>query len=159
MVNVDVVFIPTPKLIVRQMLQAAQLRRGEVLFDLGAGDGRIIIEAARRFGARAIGIEIDPERVARIRDRLKSTGVSAEVIQANFLDADLSSADVVAIYLSDSANSKIEPKLRRELKPTARIVSLDYTLPGWVAAKERSVTSGGVTRTFYLYRMPQEKIS
>ncbi len=159
MVNVDVVYIPTPKPIVRQMLQAAQLRRGEVLFDLGAGDGRIIIEAARRFGARAIGIEIDPERVARIRDRLKSTGVSAEVIQANFLDADLSSADVVAIYLSDSANSKIEPKLRRELKPTARIVSLDYTLPGWVAAKERSVTSGGVTRTFYLYRMPQEKTS
>jgi precorrin-6B methylase 2 len=152
-VDLDVAYIPTPKKIVRQMLLLARLRRGEILFDLGAGDGRILVEAARGFGARATGIEIDPQRVSRIKERLNSTGVKAEIIHADFMNVDLSSAEVVAIYLSDAVNAKLSPKLHHELKRGSRVVSLDYELPGWVPEEELSVESGGVARKVYLYRV------
>jgi 16S rRNA A1518/A1519 N6-dimethyltransferase RsmA/KsgA/DIM1 with predicted DNA glycosylase/AP lyase activity len=119
---------------------------------LGAGDGRILIEASRKFGARAKGIEIDPERVQRIKERLLATGVNAEIIQADFMTVDLSSANVVAMYLSDSANSRLAPKLKQELRGGARVVSLDYTLPGWEPAKEL-LTKGALQRRVYLYRV------
>lgn len=134
------------------MLLLAGLRRGETLFDLGAGDGRILIEAARKFGAQAKGVEIDPERVKRIKERLLATGVDAEVIQADFMTVDLSSANVIAMYLSDSANSRLAPKLKQELRGGARVVSLDYTLPGWVPEKEL-ITKGALQRKVYLYRV------
>jgi len=153
MVDLDVAYVPTPKDIVRQMLQLASLRRGETLFDLGAGDGRIIIEAVRRFGARAIGVEIDPERITRIKERLNATKTKAQLIEANLFHVDLSSADVIAIYLSDSANAKLAPKLKNELKAGARVVSLDYTLPGWVLERELEANTSGITRKLYLYRI------
>ena len=134
------------------MLLLAQLRRGEKLFDLGAGDGRILIEAARSFGARCVGVEIDPERITRLKDRLRSTGVEAEVIEGDFMQLDLSEADVVTMYLSDSTNSKLAPKLARELKPGARIVSLDYVLPEWRHEREVTVKNAAMTRKIYLYR-------
>jgi predicted RNA methylase len=130
LVDLDVAYIPTPKPIVRQMLSLAQIRRGDTLYDLGAGDGRVLIEAAREFGANVVGVEIEPQRVARIKQRLESTGVEAKVIQADFMDIDVSPADVVTIYLSDSVNSAIASKLQNELRGGARIVSLDYELPG-----------------------------
>ena len=152
MVDLDVAYVPTPKDIVRQMLQLASLRRGETLFDLGAGDGRIVIEAVRRFGARAVGVEINPERITRIKERLNATKTQAELIEANLYHVDLSPADVIAIYLSDSANAKLAPKLKNELKAGARVVSLDYTLPGWVPERELEVNTSGISRKLYLYR-------
>lgn len=152
MVDLDVAYIPTPKHIVAKMLQLAQLKRGETLFDLGAGDGRIMISAARDFHAQAIGVEVDPERVARIKQRLQTTGVNAQIIQADFMNVDLSSADVLAIYLSDSANAKLAPKLARELRVGARIVSLDYSLPGWKAEKEM-VVKGAIPRRLLFYKV------
>lgn len=154
MVKLDVAYVPTPKDIVRRMLRLACVRPNETVFDLGAGDGRILIEAARKFGARAIGVEIDPERLTRIKERLNSTGTKAEVIEADFMDVDLSSADVIAIYLSASVNSKLAPKLKSELKSGARVVSLDYVLPGWLPERELTVKNGGVTRKVYSYRIP-----
>lgn len=153
MVKLDVAYVPTPKDIVRRMLRLAGLRRGETLLDLGAGDGRVLIEGVRRFGARAIGVEIDPERLARIKERLTATRTEAEVIQADFMDVDVSSADVVAMYLSASVNANLAPKLRSELKAGARVVSLDYVLPNWRPERELTVESGGVTRKVYLYRV------
>jgi cyclopropane fatty-acyl-phospholipid synthase-like methyltransferase len=136
------------------MLRLAGLRRGETVFDLGAGDGRILIEAVRGFGARAIGVEVDPERLARMKERLTATGTKATVIQGDFMDENVSLADVVAIYLSDSVNARLASKLRKELKTGARVVSLDYTLPGWVLEKELTVKSGGISRKIYLYMVP-----
>lgn len=124
-----------------------------MLYDLGAGDGRVLIEAARRFGARPVGIEIDPTRVSRIKERLKTTGIEAEVIQGDFMQTDLSRADVVIIYLSESVNAKLAPKLQGELKAGGRVVSLDYALPAWVPEREITVKSAGVTRKVYLYRV------
>ena len=147
----DVAYIPTPKNIVRQMLLLARLRQGELLYDLGAGDGRILIEGAREFGARCVGVEIDPERIVRLKERLTATKVEAKIIEGDLMHVDLSDADVVAIYLSDSVNARLAPKLSRELKPGARVISLDYTLPGWRLEKETSVTSAGLSRQIYLY--------
>ena len=151
MTNLDVAYIPTPKNIIRQMLLLAKLRRGELLYDLGAGDGRILIEGTREFGARCVGVEIDAERVTRLKERLASTKVEAKIVEGDLLQVDLSDADVVAIYLSDSVNAKLAPKLSRELKPGARVVSLDYALPGWKPEKENLVTSAGLSRQIYLY--------
>ena len=156
MVDLDVAYVATPKNIVRQMLTLAELRRGEALFDLGAGDGRILIEAVRGFGARATGIEIDPQRVSRIKERLRSTGIKAEVVQADLLNVDLSTADVVAFYLSESVNAKLAPKLKKELKGGSRVVSLDYPLPGWVPEKEVTV-KGPLARELFLYRVTDAK--
>jgi cyclopropane fatty-acyl-phospholipid synthase-like methyltransferase len=156
-VDLDVAYIPTPKNIVRQMLTLTGLRRGESLFDLGAGDGRILIEAARGFGANATGIEIDPERVERIRERLNSTGVKAQIIQADFMAVDLASADVVAIYLSESVNSKLAAKLEQELKAGSRVVSLDYPLPRWVAEKEL-IVKGVLPRKLFLYKVSKTAV-
>jgi len=134
------------------MLRLAGVRRGETVFDLGAGDGRILIEAVRGFGARAIGVEVDPERLTRIQERLAATRTQATVIQGDFMGVDLSTADVIAIYLSDSVNAKLAPKLHTELKAGARVVSLDYLLPGWALNRELTVQSGGVTRKVFLYK-------
>lgn len=151
MVDLDVVYIPTPRTIVRQMLSLAGLRKNENLYDLGAGDGRILVEGVRGFDAKATGIEIDPERIQRLRERLQSTGVVANVIQADFMDVDLSPADVIAIYLSDSVNARLAEKLEHELRAGTRIVSLDYALPGWKPEKEISVKSGALDRKLFLY--------
>ena len=153
MVNLDVAYVPTPKDIVRRMLQLASLRRGETLFDLGAGDGRIIIEAVRDYGARAVGVEIDPERISRVRERLNSTGTQAELLEADLFEVDLSSADVITIYLSVSANTRLAPKLKAELKPGTRVVSLDYVLPGWVPDREIEINTSGMKRKLYLYQI------
>jgi ribosomal protein L11 methylase PrmA len=135
------------------MLQLAELRRGETVYDLGAGDGRVLIQAVREFGARAVGIEIDPIRVSRIKQRLASTGVEAEVLQGDFMQVDLSPADVVVLYLSDSVNAELAPKLRNELKPGTRVVSLDYPLPAWTADRALDVRSGGLQREIFIYRV------
>jgi len=152
MVNVDVAFVPTPKLIVDAMLQLASLRRGETLYDLGAGDGRIIIEAARQFKAHAVGIEIDPKNISRIRERLATTNSKAELIEDDFFNVNLAPADVVTIYLSDSANQKLVPKLDSELRPGTRVVSLDYELPGWIPKRVTEVNASGMERKLYLYK-------
>lgn len=133
------------------MLSLAGLRKNENLYDLGAGDGRILVEGVRGFDAKATGIEIDPERIQRLRERLQSTGVVANVIQADFMDVDLSPADVIAIYLSDSVNARLAEKLEHELRAGTRIVSLDYALPGWKPEKEISVKSGALDRKLFLY--------
>jgi SAM-dependent methyltransferase len=122
------------------------------LFDLGAGDGRILIEAARTFGAHAVGVEIAPESIRRIRKRLVATGTKADLIESDLFTVDLTSADVITIYLSESANAKLVQKLNNELKPGTRVVSLDYTLPGWVPKRELEVSASGIRRTIYLYK-------
>jgi precorrin-6B methylase 2 len=152
-VDLDVAYVPTPKDIVRKMLRMAKVRRGETVFDLGAGDGRILIEAVRGFGARAVGIEMDPERLVRLQARLDATGTEATVVKGDLMRVNLSPADVVTIYLSASVNAKLAKKLKNELKRGARIVSLDYVLPGWTAEKDLTVESGGVTRNLYLYKI------
>ncbi len=126
-------WIPTPRRTVINMLNLARIRPGEVIYDLGSGDGRIIIDAARNFGAIAIGIEIDPIRflwtkILIYKLRLQD---SAEVLLGNFFNKDLSRADIIMIYLLQDTNLKLINKFVNELKPGTRIVTNTFTLPGF----------------------------
>ncbi len=125
-------WVPTPYKTIKKMLEMAEVRPGEILYDLGSGDGRVIIEAARSFGARAVGIEIDPFRYLWTKARIFTTGLTGNVnvLFGNFFNIDISQADVVTIYLLQDTNVKLIDKFIRELRPGSRIVSNTFTLPG-----------------------------
>ena len=126
----DVVYQPTPDTIVLAMLNMAQVTGRDVVYDLGSGDGRIPIAAARMFGARAVGIEIEPNLVRRANDNLSRAGVGDRVIFLNqdLFEADISQATVVTLFLLPGVNQKLMPKLQRELRPGTRVVSLNFTM-------------------------------
>ena len=127
-------YLPTPYPVVERMLELAGVRAGDVLFDLGSGDGRLVIEAARR-GARAIGIERDAALVGRARAAAAAAGVAdrVEFRQGDLLQADLRAATVVTLYLLPHLLERLAPKLRDELRAGARVVSHDFPLAGWPA--------------------------
>jgi hypothetical protein len=130
-------WIPTSKGVVRRMLVMADVKPDEVLYDLGSGDGRIVIAAAEEFGATSIGIEIDPFRclISRIRIAVLGLGGRARIEWKSFYNVDLARADVVALYLVQGTNDKLKPKLERELKPTCRVVSHVFKFSGWKLLK------------------------
>lgn len=130
-------YVPTPMATVRRMLQLANVQRGEVVYDLGSGDGRLLLMAAQEFGARAVGVEIDPFRYALTRWKINRTGLEAAVrVQwGNLFDVDLRAADVVMIYLLPKTNARLVKKLRHELKPSARIVCHAFPIPHWPIAQ------------------------
>ncbi|MEM1837368.1 MAG: class I SAM-dependent methyltransferase, partial [Pyrobaculum sp.] len=119
----DVPFVATPEVVVRRMLQLARVQPGEVLYDLGSGDGRIVIIAAKEFGARSIGVEIRKDLYEQSLARIRDMGLSnkASIINASFYDVDLSNADVVTMYLLTSINERLRPKLEKELRPASRV--------------------------------------
>ncbi|MFN7106027.1 MAG: SAM-dependent methyltransferase, partial [Pyrobaculum sp.] len=129
----DVPFVATPEVVVRRMLQLGRVKPGEVLYDLGSGDGRIVIMAAREFQAIAFGVEIRKDLYEQSLARIKDLGLSgrAAIINASFYEVGLSTADVVTMYLLTSVNERLKPKLERELKPAARVVTHDFEVPGW----------------------------
>jgi|SRR5690606_10252241 len=129
----DVVFAPTPSDVVAAMLQMADVGPGDVVYDLGCGDGRIPIAAARDHGARAVCVEIDPELVRRARERVRRAGLQdrVEVRHADLFETDLSGATVVTLYLLDDLNLRLRPKLRRELPHGARVVSHTFSMGDW----------------------------
>jgi len=119
--------------VVRRMLMLAEVKPGEIVYDLGCGDGRIVITAAKEFGAYGVGIEIRRDLALKAMKAVEEAGLTdrVKIINANFFDIDISEADVVTLYLTTTANMKIKPKLERELKPGARVVSHEYEIPGW----------------------------
>jgi hypothetical protein len=122
-------WVPSSLVIVRKMLALSRTRPGEEVYDLGSGDGRIVIVSAREFGARSTGIEIDPVRAiySSLVIRLLGLGARARVIRSSFYDVDLAKADVVTMYLLQGTNDRLKQKLERELKPTCRVVSHEFT--------------------------------
>lgn len=147
--KLDVPYVPTDQTLVQAMLKLAGVRQGDKLYDLGCGDGRIVITAARSFGATGTGIDIDPKRIAEAKANAKAAGVEDKVrfLQQDLLRADFSDADVVSLYLLPSVNLKLRPELWRQLKPGTRIVSHDFDMgPDW--PPEKTVTLPGAT----LYR-------
>ena len=129
----DVVFVPTPPQVVDRMLDVARVGRGDVLYDLGCGDGRIVIEAAKRFGTRGVGIDIDPQRIAEARANARAAGVEhlVQFRNADLFETDFSEATVVTLYLLPSLNVKLRPKLWKELRRGARVVSHDFDMGDW----------------------------
>ena len=129
----DIFFVPTSEAVADEMLQLARITRDDVVFDLGSGDGRIVMLAAQKYGARGVGIEIDPALVTRARDIARGSEVGDRVrfVEADLFEADISAATLVTLYLSPRVNEKLEPKLRTELKPGTRIVSHQFAIGRW----------------------------
>lgn len=151
-------YVSTPLPVVRQMLVLAELKPGEIVYDLGSGDGRVVIMAAQEFGARAVGVELRKDLVRKALDRVFELGLEREVkiLQSDLFKVDLSPADVVFLYLTTSANEKVKPKLESELKRGARVVSHDYEVLGWKPFKVNSFCEnprlGYPSHTIYIYK-------
>ncbi|HEX9367232.1 MAG TPA: class I SAM-dependent methyltransferase [Vicinamibacterales bacterium] len=149
----DVIYVPTPQPVVEAMLELAQVTRTDVVYDLGSGDGRIVITAAKKYGASGVGVEIDPALVKKARENAAAAGVGSRVrfVTQNLFTADLSRASVVTLYLLQSINERLRPKLVRELKPGTRIVSHVFNMgPEWPPQKTITV---GRSRVF-LWSIP-----
>jgi hypothetical protein len=142
----DVHFVPTPHEVVAAMLKVAQVRKNDVLYDLGSGDGRIVITAAKKYGTRGTGIDIDSVRVAEGRLGARKAGVTAKAKfqQADLFQADLRDATVVTLYLLPTLNVKLRPKLYSELKPGSRVVSHAFDMGNWKADSTFTVGSSAV---------------
>ncbi len=151
-------YVASPNRVVDLMLEMAKIKPGETVYDLGSGDGRILIAAAERFKAKAIGIEISPSLVAAANEEIEKAGVAdrVKVIQGDVLKTDFSAADVVTLYLDTDSNAKLRPQLEKYLKPGARVVSHDYEVPGWKASRVEK-TQDRQSHTIYLYEIPAAK--
>jgi predicted RNA methylase len=149
-------YFPTPPSIVQKMLEVAGLNKGEKMFDLGSGDGRIVIMATSLFKADATGVELDPALARQSSDEIRRKGLdkTARIIAGDILKQDYSSADVVTAYLLPKAMELVRPILEKQLKKGARVVAHDFEMVGWKAEKVETIEDDGEGRshTIYLYR-------
>jgi predicted O-methyltransferase YrrM len=144
----DVVYVPTPQPVVDAMLKLAEVRKGDVLYDLGSGDGRIPVTAAKQFGVRAVGIDIDPQRISEANANAKEAGVTDLVTFRNedLFQAEFGEASVVTLYLLPSLNEKLAPKLLSDLKPGTRIVSHAFPMGDWEPEQTLQVNGSTIYR-------------
>ena len=151
-------YVSSPQPVVEKMLEAARLKQGETLYDLGCGDGRILFSAAQRFGAKAVGVELSPTLVKRTRATVAAQGLQEQirVLEGDMMGVDVSSAQVVALYLMTEANEQLRPKLERELKPGSRVVSLEFKIRGWKPSRVEKFESHRHPYTIYVYDLPQK---
>ena len=148
-------YYPTPMSIVQKMLDLAGMKKGEKMFDLGSGDGRIVIVAAQKFGAIGVGVEFDKDLVKQSSDRIRKLGLEkkASIILGDAAAQDYSSADVITVYLLPNSNDKIRPLLERQLRKGTRVVAHDFEVAGWRPDKTQHIDDDGEGRshTLYLY--------
>ena len=149
----DVIFVPTRELVIEAMLKAANVTPNDVVYDLGCGDGRIVVAAAK-LGARAVGIDIDPQRIKEANENAAKNGVTGKVQfrQEDLFEADIREATVVTLYLLPSLNVKLRPRLMEQLRPGTRIVSHDFDMGDW--APEQTLSVDG--KTVYLWTIPKK---
>ncbi len=154
----EIPFVPTPIEVVDKMLELAEIKKGDVLYDLGSGDGRIVIRAAKKYGIRAVGIEMDRLLLAKARKDAKAAGVShlVQFRSEDALKADISAATAITLYMLPWFNEKIKPNFKKMLKPGARIVAHDFGIAGWEPDKTvklpgYEVKPGGYKHQHVLY--------
>jgi SAM-dependent methyltransferase len=149
-------FVTTPQDVVDRMLELAQISPGDLLYDLGSGDGRIVITAAKRYGAKSVGFEIDPALVTLSRRKIREAGVEhlAEIREEDIRNVDLAPASVITIYLYPSANLRLRAAIRRQVKAGSRVVSHNSNMGDWKPDRVEQMTdSAGFLRTIYLWRI------
>jgi ubiquinone/menaquinone biosynthesis C-methylase UbiE len=148
-------FVQTPIEVAKKMLELSELKAEENLFDLGCGDGRLILLAAKDIGAKATGIDLREDLLERAKTEIVRLGLQdkVKVIKGNFFDVDVSPANVVTLYLTSSANERLRPKLEKELKVGCRVVSHDFKVPGW---KPSMVYDELLGHTIYTYRIGEQ---
>jgi len=153
----DVHYVPTPEEVVEKMLELAKVGKDDVVYDLGCGDGRIVITAAKKYGARGVGVDIDPERIKESNENARKAGVADRVkfLQQDLFEIDFSEATVVTLYLLPALNVKLRPKLLRDLKPGARIVSHAFDMGDWKPEKVVNVPGDiDLDRVVYYWVVP-----
>lgn len=164
--NEEIPFVPTPLAVIDRMLELADVKQGDVVYDLGSGDGRIVIRAAKKYRARAVGIEMDPLLLEKARKDAKAEGVShlVEFRSEDALKADISPATVVTLYMLPWFNEAMKPNFQKMLKPGARIVAHDFGIEGWepdktVKLPEIEIMPGGRRHqhTIYLWRIGEQQ--
>lgn len=159
----DVPYVPTTERAVEAMLELAKVTKNDVVYDLGCGDGRIVVTAAKKYGARGVGIDINPERIAEARENAKKNGVEhlVKFIEGDLFEADIREATVVTLFLLSSVNLKLRPKLLAELRPGARVVSNTFDMGDWKPDKEFTLDDNGedsyLSHKFYLWIIPKDK--
>jgi SAM-dependent methyltransferase len=161
----DVPYVPTTEPAVREMLKLAKVTKNDVLYDLGCGDGRIVITAAKEYGTRGVGIDIDPKRVAEARENAKAAGVEHLVRfeEKDLFVADFREATVVTLFLLPRINLQLRPKLMKDLKPGTRVVSNTFDMGDWKAEREVNLEEGfdeeysGLSQKFFLWTIPAPK--
>lgn len=152
-------FVPTPQDVVEKMLELAQVKKGDVLYDLGSGDGRIVITAAKKYGVKAVGFEIDPDLLRQSRESIRKEGLEklAEIREQDILTVDLSPATVVTMYLLPDVNLKLRPAVQRQLRVGSRVVSHDFDMGDWKPVKTEHIKdSSGWDHTIYLWRIEKK---
>jgi len=163
--QVDVPYVPTTEEAVKAMLKLADVRKSDIVYDLGCGDGRIVIAAAKEYGARGVGIDINPERIQEAEAKAKKAGVEKLVRfeENDLFDADIHQATVVTLFLLGSVNLRLRPKLLRELKPGTRVVSNTFNMGDWKPDKELTLDDNsddydsGLSHKFFLWVVPEHK--
>jgi len=157
--QLDVPYVPTTEEAVTAMLKLADVKKSDVVYDLGCGDGRIVIAAAKEYGARGVGIDINPERIQEAEENAKKAGVEklARFEENDLFDADIHEASVVTLFLLNSVNLKLRPKLLRELKPGTRVVSNTFNMGDWKPDKELTLDGDdfGVSHKLFLWIVPK----
>jgi SAM-dependent methyltransferase len=151
----DVPYVPTPQEVVDGMLELADVKKGEVVYDLGCGDGRIVITAAKKFGATGIGVDLNPERIEEANANAVEAKVTDKVTfhEGDLFNFDFSKADVLTLYLLPDVNLKLKPKILAEMKPGSRVVSHAFNMGDW--EPDKSTTIDG--RNVYLWVIPEKK--
>jgi len=152
-------YIPTPQPVVERMLEAGRVKPGNMVYDLGSGDGRVVITAAQKYGARAVGVEILPDLCQKAVEKIKALGLEDRVkmIEDSALRVDLSPADVVTMYLLTNSNERLKPNLEKYLKPGARVVSNAFPIKGWKTSETVHVKIGTMDHVIYVYEMGQQQ--
>ena len=161
----DVPYVPTTDTAVQEMLKLANVTKNDVVYDLGCGDGRLVIQAAKTYGARGVGIDINPERIAEAKANAKKAGVEHLVRfeENDLFKADIKDATVVTLFLLSSVNLKLRPRLQAELKPGTRVVSNTFDMGDWKAEKEVQVGEStgeewsGLSKRLFLWTIPAKK--
>ena len=153
----DVIFVPTPNDVVNKMLELARVTVKDVVYDLGCGDGRIVITAAQKYGARGVGIDIDPQRIREARENASRGKVNDRVrfVEGDLFEADISEATVVTLYLLTELNLKLRPKLMSDLRPGTRVVSHAFAMGDWKPERTERVDGSSV----FLWRIPPRQAS
>jgi len=147
-------FVPTPQEVVERMLALAQVKKGDVVYDLGSGDGRIVITAAKKYGVKAVGFEIDPDLIKQSRERIRKEGLGhlAEIREQDIRTVNLSGATVVTMYLLPEVNLMLRPNLWKQLKPGSRVVSHDFDMDDWKPVRTEHIKDrSGWDHTLYLW--------
>jgi len=155
-VRLDVPYVPTKYPVVDEMLRMAAVTKSDIVYDLGCGDGRLVITAAQKFGCRGVGYDIDPERIKECLENAKAAGVTDKVkfILGDLFQADFHEATVIPMYLLPSVNLKLRPKILRELKPGSRIVSHDFSMGEWTPDDQASLEVDGISHEVYGWVIP-----